>query len=290
MEIIIKALVRIYTHPNNQGKIFLTSLRLFWWMINRRFLKLNVIVEMLPGAKLICDPKSSYGSLVFYNSLPEYAEQMFMYQFVQANDTIVDVGAHIGSETVLLGSKLTRGRMYSFEPTPSVKPLLIANIGLNNLQDRVVVEDVAVSDHVGSTQFYLSTESEVNSLHNHEGSKAINIKTTTIDTYAKKLKINHIHLLKIDVEGHELAVISGSKSLLSNHKIDVIVFEVNDQSGSCYDDNSKARELLIGCGYKLYLVRQDGLLTNYMHYPQVHNCIAISPKIKHARMKNIRYE
>ena len=290
MEIIIKALIRVYSHPNNQGKIFLTTLRLIWWIINRHFLKLNVIVEMLPGAKLICDPKSSYGSLVFYNSLPEYAEQMFMYQYVQANDKVVDVGAHIGSETVLLGSKLTGGRVYSFEPTPSVKPLLVANIGINNSQDRVVVEDMAVSDPVGSTKFYLSTESEVNSLHNHEGSNAISIKTTTLDSYAKKFKIDHIHLLKIDVEGHELAVISGSKQLLTNHKIDVIVFEVNDQGGSCYQDNLKARELLIGYGYKLYLVRQNGKLTNYEHYPQVHNCIAISPKIKPSRMKNLRYE
>ena len=290
MEIIIKALIRVYSHPNNQGKIFLTTLRLIWWMINRHFLKLNVIVEMLPGAKLICDPKSSYGSLVFYNSLPEYAEQMFMYQYVQANDKVVDVGAHIGSETVLLGSKLTGGRMYSFEPTPSVKPLLVANIGINNLHDRVVVEDMAVSDHVGSTKFYLSTESEVNSLHNHEGSKAISIKTTTLDSYAKKLKIDHIHVLKIDVEGHELAVISGSKSLLSKNNIDVIVFEVNDQSGSCYQANLKARELLTRSGYKLYLVSQDGVLTNYLHCPQVHNCIAISPKIKPSRMKNLRYE
>lgn len=290
MEIIIKALVRVYSHPNNQGKLFLTTLRLAWWMINRRFFKLKVIAEMLPGAKLICDPSSSYGSLVFYNSLPEYAEQMFMHQFVQSNDTIIDIGAHIGSETVLLGSKLTAGRVYSFEPTPSVRPLLIANVAINNLHDRVVVEDMAVSDHVGSTKFYLSTESEVNSLHNHKGSKEISVKTTTIDSYVKKLKIDHIHLLKIDVEGHELAVISGTKQLLTNRKIDVIVFEVNDQSGSCYQDNLKARELLIGYGYKLYLVREDSKLANYVHYPQVHNCIAISPKIKPSRMKNIRYE
>ena len=290
MEIIIKALVRVYSHPNNQGKLLLTTLRLAWWMINRSFFKLNVIVEMLPGAKLICDPKSSYGSLVFYNSLPEYAEQMFMYQFVQPNDTIIDIGAHIGSETILLGSKLTGGHVYSFEPTPSVRPMLITNIAINNLHDRVVVEDMAISDHVGSTKFYLSTESEVNSLHNHTGSKEIIVKTTTIDSYVKKQKLDHIHLLKIDVEGHELAVIAGTKQLLTNHKIDVIVFEVNDQSGSCYQNNLKVRELLIGYGYKLYLVRQDGRLVNYVHCSQVHNCIAISPKIKLSRMKNIRYE
>ncbi len=290
MEIIIKALIRIYSHPNNKDRIINTTLRLAWWMVNRHFLKLNVIVEMLPGAKLICDPKSSYGSLVFYNSLPEYAEQMFMYRFVQANDIMVDIGAHIGSETVLLGSKLASGRVYSFEPTPAILPHLKANISINNLIDKVTVESMAISDHNGYTKFYLSTESEVNSLHKHKGSKEISIQTITLDKYASVHDIQHVNLLKIDVEGHEYAVIRGSKSLLTKHKIDVIVFEVNDQSGSCYQDNLKTRELLSSYGYKLYLVSQDGKLTKYVHCHQVHNCIAISPKIKSSRMKNIRYE
>ncbi len=259
-------------------------------MVNRHLLKLNVIVEMMPGAKLICDPKSSYGSLVFYNSLPEYAEQMFMYQFVEANDIVVDIGAHIGSETVLLGSKLASGRIYSFEPTPAILPHLKANISINNLMDRIVVESMAISDHNGYTKFYLSTESEVNSLHKNKGSKEISIKTITLDKYASVYDIQHVNLLKIDVEGYEYAVIRGSKSLLTKHKIDVIVFEVNDQSGSCYQDNLKTRELLSSYGYKLYLVSQDGKLTKYVHFDQVHNCIAISPKIKPSRMKNIRYE
>lgn len=287
---IIKAFSRIYTHPQNKGRFFSTTIRLIWWMVNRHFLKLSVIVEMLPGVKLICDPKSSYGSLVFYNGLPEYAEQMFMYQFVEGGDTIIDIGAHIGSETVLLGSKLGKGHIYSFEPTPGIVQRLKTNISINNLEAKVDVEEMAVSDHDGKTKFYLSKESEINSLHTNKDSKAINIKTISLDKYANLHHLKHVNMLKIDVEGHEYSVIIGSKTLLTKHKIDVIVFEVNDQSGQYYQDNLKTRELLRSFGYKLYLIGQNGQLVKYVHCPLVHNCVAISPKIKPSRMKNIKYD
>ena len=51
------------------------------------------------------------------------------------------------------------------------------------------------------------------------------IKLTTLDTYCKSHNIKHIHLLKLDVEGHELDVLDGGKEMFSGRHIDMVTFE-----------------------------------------------------------------
>jgi hypothetical protein len=60
----------------------------------------------------------------------------------------------------------------------------------------------------------------------------------------------HIGVLKIDVEGHEAAVLQGAASLLARHGIRDIVFE---EHGS---HPTNATRLLEGYGYALFRLRQ----------------------------------
>lgn len=55
--------------------------------------------------------------------------------------------------------------------------------------------------------------------------KQENITLTTLDTYAMTHNIEHIHLLKLDVEGHELDVLHGGLELFDQEKIDMVTFE-----------------------------------------------------------------
>ena len=54
--------------------------------------------------------------------------------------------------------------------------------------------------------------------------KVINVKTDNLDNFCKKKKINHINVLKIDTEGTEVDVLSGSKRILKN--TDIICVEI----------------------------------------------------------------
>ena len=54
--------------------------------------------------------------------------------------------------------------------------------------------------------------------------KVINVKTDNLDNFCKKKKISHINILKIDTEGTEVDVLSGSKKMLKN--TDIICVEI----------------------------------------------------------------
>lgn len=71
----------------------------------------------------------------------------------------------------------------------------------------------------------------VNSIHVSYGVKGIEMKATetiqiqTLDAYCEENGIVHINFLKIDVEGHEMAVFKGASNMLSKQGIDLIQFE-----------------------------------------------------------------
>jgi FkbM family methyltransferase len=60
---------------------------------------------------------------------------------------------------------------------------------------------------------------------NIDFSKAEKVQINTIDNYCEENSISHIHLLKIDIEGHELDALAGAKKMFDRNSIDIVTFE-----------------------------------------------------------------
>ncbi len=58
---------------------------------------------------------------------------------------------------------------------------------------------------------------------------------TTLDDYCLANGVGHIHLLKLDIEGHELDALAGARNMIDGHNIDVILFEF----GGCNIDTRR---------------------------------------------------
>ena len=63
--------------------------------------------------------------------------------------------------------------------------------------------------------------------------KSEKVKVTTIDQYCLENTINHIQLLKIDIEGHELDALIGARKMFDKKAIDIVSFEF----GGCNVDS-----------------------------------------------------
>jgi FkbM family methyltransferase len=87
-----------------------------------------------------------------YCGLHEFYDMTFLIHFLRPEDFFVDVGANVGSYTVLAGSHVG-ARTFSVEPVPSTFSKLINNISINHLNERVTPFNLALGSKKGSVKF-----------------------------------------------------------------------------------------------------------------------------------------
>lgn len=150
--------------------------------------------------------------------------------------TVFDIGANVGDWTISLLEKLqfneiSNATIHAFEPIIDTYNSLKRNIEVHNMGGKVKLIPKGCSSSVGSDTMYLaSTNSGSNSLHCGNVHSDLNtslIEKITIEKYCDENKINMIHFIKSDTEGHEVEVIKGAKSLFDHEKILVFQFEYN---------------------------------------------------------------
>ena len=134
---------------------------------------------------------------------------------------VLDVGANIGDYSIVV-ARYYGCRVLSIEPSPSAFALLLKNIASNGLPDRVHPLNLALSDTEGEKEMSISErwgyviDSEL------EGN-SVNVRTTTLDALFDGDRFMQIQLVKVDVEGSELAVLRGGKSYFATHKPKLII-------------------------------------------------------------------
>lgn len=141
----------------------------------------------------------------------------FFRKHIKPNDTILDIGAHIGLYTVFF-SKLSNGKIYSFEPTRETAKVLRRTIRLNNCKNKVIPVEAAVAEKSGTATFYTSNQivSTGNSLvdvdlkDGWKRQKAYEVEVISIDEFREKNNLK-IDVLKIDAEGVEWEVLKGAR-------------------------------------------------------------------------------
>ena len=186
----------------------------------------------------------------------------FFINNIKLNMTVFDIGANIGWYTLLSGDLVgNRGKVYAFEAEPNTYKLLHSSLDINGFFDRVVAENLGVMEKSGQLEFY--------SYKYHQGSSTfykseltgqykddvttIVVETVSLDEYCTKNAINKIHFLKIDAEGAEPQIIKGAERLLTTNVIDSILMEYTDA-------NLEAVKVLLGHGFKMYVLHTDSVL------------------------------
>jgi FkbM family methyltransferase len=212
-------------------------LRRLAWRLRWRFSRKPWLLPF-HGHFTIAVANDGQGALLFYQGYSEPETEKFILRFLKPGMSFIDVGAHIGKYT-LLGAHAVRreGEVHAFEPNPVIFDLLRRNVRENGFQNVHMLE-CAVSNHDGPEEFEVCAEATFSALKRktvrlprREVAKAIRVESVRLDTYFadKRKKAN---LVKVDVEGAELMVFMGSRSLLelSAEEAPVWVFEYEPEN------------------------------------------------------------
>lgn len=231
--IVYRAIIFMFyllNHPLNRNHKFRTFMTIPWWMVNKFFIHIPCIISLTSNIKCICYPqKSLYGTLVLYTKLPEYGEMMMLLKLLKEDDIFIDVGANIGVYSLLAASKISRGRIFAFEPSMHSLPRLYENISINNLTNIIQVSEKVVSDRVGYQYFNISNMSDYNHIaYLKEEDVGIKIPSISLDKFISEKKLSQIKLIKIDVEGVEFLVLKGLQKNLAAKKVDILIVEITE--------------------------------------------------------------
>jgi FkbM family methyltransferase len=136
----------------------------------------------------------------------------------------LDIGASVGSYALLFGQWVRpHGRVYAFEPAPAIRAALEQHIALNGLADVVVPVADAISDRVGRAAFLTPGLHGISRLATGRESTQTTVATITIDEFCERERVRP-DLIKIDVEGDELAVLRGARETIRACRDDLALF------------------------------------------------------------------
>lgn len=152
--------------------------------------------------------------------------------FLKPGDVFLDVGANIGYiSAIALGLVSEQGAVHSFEPVPAYFTKL-SELKENNPLFRHTINQVAASRSDGDMVIQVFGPKNIgwNTLvpdFMREPAQDVSIKTTRLDAYIQKNKLDKISVIKIDVEGFEFPVLEGlSNYFASTQNKPVIICEV----------------------------------------------------------------
>jgi FkbM family methyltransferase len=137
--------------------------------------------------------------------------------------TFVDIGAHVGLFSLpALHWVGTTGKVISFEPHPANYVMLLENASRNQLEDRLIAVQSAVSDVHEIVKLHTSTFNTGDHQLFHTGARdSIEVECTTLDHYFPSG--TKVDVIKMDVQGAEEKAFRGMKRVLTdNHDIQLI--------------------------------------------------------------------
>lgn len=194
------------------------------------------------------DPRETIGRAIWTTGIYDLAVSETLFRLTRSGDLVVDAGANIGYMSGLLAVRAgVTGRVIAFEPHPVVVERLRGNVSrLGGLTTAVVdVRQSGLSDTAGEAKLVAAAGEADNHGLAYIGTveSGLPIRTERLDDV---IGSGTVGLMKMDVEGHEPAVLAGASSLLARKGIRHLIFE--DHTGR----ESEVRKTLAGYGYRIY--------------------------------------
>lgn len=245
---LLKIIKSINGHPLAGRHRWLGYYNLVRWQIRSRLMDNYVNIRFTEKSRLWVRKGMTGATGNIYMGLHDFPEMAFLLHFLREKDLFMDIGANVGTYTVLASAHVGC-RSIAFEPVSTTFQALLANVELNMVKDRVTAVNAAVGAAPGEIIItaFLDTVNHVVHESASLGQNLIQVQLVTADKMAEDCGVPA--LVKIDVEGFELEVLQGMQGMLLNNALKAIIIELNG-SGERYGYSDKMiHEHLLNRGF-----------------------------------------
>lgn len=174
------------------------------------------------GLSIDVDTADTVGNSIVRQGMYDIVTTEMLWRLTAPGDRTIDAGAHVGYMTSLLAVRAgPRGSVTSFEPHPESFVLLGANAQRWTVSP-IAVHNVALSNFSGQGTLRLMANDECNKSHSYLGAiseSGIRVPVARLSDFID----SEIGVMKLDVQGHEAAVLEGAGERLRN--VRDIIFE-----------------------------------------------------------------
>lgn len=178
--------------------------------------KIVTRVMLSPPLRRFALAQRAYATLYLTGKwLAERREREFFRQHLTPGMVVLDIGANVGFYTTLFSRLVGEaGHVYALEPDPFSFDILARRVRRPRFRN-VTTDQLALGDREGTTTLFCSMVNRAdNRTHpSHEGVpvERVVVPLTTLDAFCARRGIDRIDVVKMDVQGAEVAVFHGMR-------------------------------------------------------------------------------
>lgn len=238
----------IIDHPLNKGGRVAALCRFVRWQLSSRLMPYPVALPFVNDYRLFVERGMTGATGNYYCGLHEADDMAFILHFMQDGDTFYDIGANVGSYTILAAAAGVKN-IISFEPSPATCERLENNIRLNRVSSYVELKQCALGNENGEIRFTKGHDTVNHVAAGNDDSDATElVQIRRFDDFYRQGQASFI---KIDVEGYEAFVLSGAPVALDDPALMGILIEDNG-SDQRYQSKQPVGEILKSHGFHPY--------------------------------------
>jgi len=221
----------------------------------------DTVLAEVQGKKMYLDLSDRVHCEILYTrGIWEKDVTAYLMKLIESGMVVVDIGANVGYYTLLAAEKVAdHGKVFAFEPEPSRYTLLEKNVGVNGLKNVILVQK-AVSHKTGTARLYLDprhNKGDHRLFDSFDGRESVVVETTSLDDFFKD-KGHFIHVIKMDIQGAEMAALEGMADSINRHHDLTLITEFWPDGMKAFGFSpTEFLDTLIGHGFHLYILNDQ---------------------------------
>jgi FkbM family methyltransferase len=237
----------ILNHPLNRHQRVKAVMRFVKWQVKSRLNPNPMVYPFGEKSKIIVKSGLTGATGNIYSGLHEFEDMSFLLHFLKDTDLFIDLGANVGSYSILGGSEIG-AETISIEPIPQTFEILRQNVAVNNVTSLVTCMNIGMGNEKGVLRFTKSLDT-VNHVAKDYDTNTIDVNVERFDDI---ITLNKPTLIKIDVEGFETEVLKGMAIALKTDYLKAVIIELNGSGVRYGYDENNIHKKFLSLGFKAF--------------------------------------